>query len=548
MSVRTRSVRHQLALIVVAGVLFGSVFTPRPSSAASTPPATGTYLGAYVQPDDWSRAGQEASMSAFESALGRKLSIDHTYFAWDSTNFPNWRPGWDLQTGRIPMLSWGATRLDQVVNGASDAMIRDRATKLAALAGPVLLRWFAEMDAVIYDNDEIQSPAQFISAWRRVHDIFQSQGATNVQWVWCPNAYAFQTGEAQQMYPGDAYVDWICADGYNWSPARPGAGWNPFRSIFSAFYAWGAPKTQPLMIGETGVMEAGLGAKASWITDMGNTIKYEYPEIKALVYMDAYTTANFGGWYDWRLDTSTSAFDAFRTLAADPFFNGSGVVVVGSGGTGAGSGSGSGGSVGGGVGGEGSGASNGSSGTMLFYDGFESGTSGWTGTAGMTLQSGSAHSGSWAAQAQATGGVGAYALKSLSTPQASIRAQTWVNVSSHSSVMNILRLRTSSGANILTVFVSSSGELMIRNDVRKTVVWSPTRVPTNSWHQIQVRVWVAGASSQVEVWYDARRVGELSRSLDLGTSPVAQVMIGDNVPGRTFRALFDDIAASKEPI
>ena len=174
------------------------------------------------------------------------------------------------------------------------------------------------MDAVIYDNDEIQSPAQFVSAWRRMHDIFQSQGATNVQWVWCPNAYAFSTGEAQQMYPGDAYVDWICADGYNWAPARANSGWNPFRNIFSSFYAWGAPKAQPLMIGETGVMENGSGAKAAWISDMRNTIKYEYPEIKALVYFDAYSTANFGGWYDWRLDTSTSSFDAFRALAADP--------------------------------------------------------------------------------------------------------------------------------------------------------------------------------------------------------------------------------------
>ena len=140
------------------------------------------------------------------------------------------------------MISWGGTYLNRVLDGSYDTMIRARANALKALAGPVMLRWFAEMDAVIYDNDEIQSPAQFVSAWRRMHDIFQSQGATNVQWVWCPNAYAFSTGEAQQMYPGDAYVDWICADGYNWAPARANSGWNPFRNIFSSFYAWGRPR------------------------------------------------------------------------------------------------------------------------------------------------------------------------------------------------------------------------------------------------------------------------------------------------------------------
>ncbi len=29
-------------------------------------------------------------------------------------------------------------------------------------------------------------PGEFVAAWRHVHDIFTSVGATNATWVWCP--------------------------------------------------------------------------------------------------------------------------------------------------------------------------------------------------------------------------------------------------------------------------------------------------------------------------------------------------------------------------
>ena len=41
---------------------------------------------------------------------------------------------------------------------------------------------------------------------------------------------------------------------------------------------------------------------------MATTIKTTYPEIKALVYFDAYASANFGGMYDFRVDTSASSY------------------------------------------------------------------------------------------------------------------------------------------------------------------------------------------------------------------------------------------------
>lgn len=141
------------------------------------------------------------------------------------------------------MISWGPAKTSLIASGAYDAQIRARALQIRELAGPVLLRWFWEMDGMV-NRAEAVSPASFIRAWRHIHNIFTRAGARNVRWVWCPNAFNFRTGVAQQFYPGSAYVDWIGADGYNWSPARPGSPWVSFGQIFSGFYRW--PFQQPV--------------------------------------------------------------------------------------------------------------------------------------------------------------------------------------------------------------------------------------------------------------------------------------------------------------
>lgn len=76
-----------------------------------------------------------------------------------------------------------------------------------------------------------------------------------------------------------------------------------------------------------------------------------------------------------------------------------------------------------------------------------------------------------------------------------------------------------------------------------TNVWSSTVVPTGGWHEVQLRVRVAGASGQTEVWYDGQRLGDLSTTLNLGTGSLGRLMLGDNVRSRTYEVLFDDLAA-----
>src|SRR5204863_5267335 len=131
------------------------------------------------------------------------------------------------------------------------------------------LRFFHEFDGD-YRRPVVHSAADFIAAWRHVHDVFVAEGATNVAWVWCPTAWKFISRNPwpPHYYPGNRYVDWIAADGYNWYPARSGSTWRSFRAVFADFYAWASGKGKPIMVAENGVQEdpARRRRKANWIS------------------------------------------------------------------------------------------------------------------------------------------------------------------------------------------------------------------------------------------------------------------------------------------
>ena len=193
-------------------------------------------------------------------------------------------------------------------------MIKQRARATQALGQPVLLRWFWEMDG----NKKSQfagTPDQYVAAWRHIVTIFRAEGADNVRWVWCPNASAFNDGTAQTFYPGDDFVDWTCADGYNWAPGRPGDDYRSFQDIFAGFYGWARLQKKPIMVGEFGVQERNPGEKAEWILAARDAVKSDFPLMRAVVYFDSNKD------YDWALTTSDSAVAAFRQMANDPWFN-----------------------------------------------------------------------------------------------------------------------------------------------------------------------------------------------------------------------------------
>jgi hypothetical protein len=308
---------HALKLCPVLLVLL--VSTPATPVVGAQPlgplePSQGALFGAYVKPPTgWNRDDVIAAIVALESRLGRPLAVDHHYHQWDLP-FPGWKEPWDFANGRIPMMSWGPTSTRAINSGRLDAMIRSRADGVRELGDPIFLRWFWEMDGDV-SSQLSHSPSSFIQAWRRIRWIFARRGAWNAVWVWCPNAWGFTEGEAPKYYPGDAYVDWVCADGYNWAPWRPGDPWRPFGQIFEDFYAFGLSTGKPMMVGEYGCLERAPGEKAAWFQQAQTTLKERFPEIDALVYFNSFDDVT-----DFRATTSASSLDAFTDMGADPYF------------------------------------------------------------------------------------------------------------------------------------------------------------------------------------------------------------------------------------
>ena len=297
--------------------------TPVPRATGKLVPEQGALFGLHTIPDG-GPDGTPQGITTRETQLGRKLDIDNHYYTWNQT-IPTWEESWDIQQGRIPLISWGGTDTRAIVKGTYDALIAQNADALKALGAPFFLRWFWEADGTRASKAGLShSPAEYIAAWRYLYKKFADRGVTNAVWVWCPVSLDFYPkpralNPAQPYYPGDDVVDWACADGYNWSPGLPGHRYESFQELFEPFYAFANDHHKPIMIGETGVQENNAGDKAKWFQAMHTSITQHYPNIQAFLYFDV-VNANAMN-YNWQIDTSPQAFAAFKDMANDPYFN-----------------------------------------------------------------------------------------------------------------------------------------------------------------------------------------------------------------------------------
>jgi len=275
------------------------------------------------------------AVTKFEELTQRHLSLVHffepfstcsggtcSYYAFPWTPMENVR-----QHGSIPVVSWNSQsipsnvsepdyQLSDVISGRYDTYIREWASKAKAWGHPFFLRFNWEMNGNWFPWSEGvngNKAGEFAAAWRHVHDIFTAVGANNVTWVWCPNVSwygSFQNFQSVSgQYPGDAYVDWIGLDGYNWgtNPSRSGE-WQTFDQLYRASYRYlteTVAPTKPMMIGEVASSEYG-GSKATWIKEMLTELPKEYTKIRALLWFDKYDSN-----MDWPLETSSSATNAF---------------------------------------------------------------------------------------------------------------------------------------------------------------------------------------------------------------------------------------------
>jgi hypothetical protein len=272
------------------------------------------------------------AVADFEKLTGKPLSLINFSSPWqncystcknynfDTTAFDNVR-----NHGSIPFFSWGSDslpvslnepnlNLGTIIAGNWDSYITTWATSAKNWGHPFFLRFNWEMNGNWFPWSEGvngNTSGQFVKAWRHVHDIFTSVGATNATWVWCPNVDPSGSfTPLSTLYPGDSYVDWTCLNGYNRN-----VPWQSFDEIFGSTYdlVHALAPSKPMIVGEIASTEVG-GSKPKWIADLLRELPSRYPAIRGFLWFEKYA----GNAYP--IETSRGSRSAFRRGIASPVY------------------------------------------------------------------------------------------------------------------------------------------------------------------------------------------------------------------------------------
>jgi len=219
---------------------------------------------------------------------------------------------WAVDNDRTLLLSWGGTDTRTIQSGRYDDLVRQRARDLKRWGARVLLQWRWEMDRPNLQT-QIWGPEDYIAAWRHIRTIFAEEKVRNVSWMWCPTSEGFIDGRAQNYYPGDAEVDWICADVY------PGEDDEDFAARSQAFLDWAKDHPKPIMIGEYGAYERFPGGQQAWVRQAAEVAKANR-SIKGLIYFNRDDESKRPR-TQLDLRDSADAVSAYRGFVADPYFN-----------------------------------------------------------------------------------------------------------------------------------------------------------------------------------------------------------------------------------
>jgi hypothetical protein len=304
-----------------------------PAAAKDRHRSQGMYWGGWIgsqltgTPPPWDMS----AVSQFEALVGKSLSMIEfaAPFAVCSSApcsfypFPTTAMDSVRNYGAIPFLSWSSAstpssleqpdfQLSDVIDGTYDSYIREFATEAASWGHPFFLRFDWEVNGNWFPWGESVNgnrSGEYVAAWRHVHDIFTSVGATNATWVWCPYADERQKfGPLRSFYPGSRYVDWTCLDAYNWgaNAANP-VPWKSFEQLFSSSYRriLKVAPHKPLLLGE--LASSGEGrAKAIWIRRMFAVLKEKFPRVRGLIWFEQTMQG-----ISWPLESSPAATRAF---------------------------------------------------------------------------------------------------------------------------------------------------------------------------------------------------------------------------------------------
>lgn len=208
--------------------------------------------------------------------------------------------------------------------GNHDAGIRAWASWIKALDYPVYLRPLSEMNGnwtYWSGNYGTNKPEEYPAAYRRIVNIFRSEGATKVKFIWAVNNVSVNragtpdptAADINIYYPGDSFVDYLGMDGYDFGTA-PDSKKQTFAEVFGPIYErlntdpLFTTGKKPIIIPETASVEP---EKPEYIRDMFYFLS-KRPRIEQVYWF------NISKERDWRINSTQASTDAFKAYYKTP--------------------------------------------------------------------------------------------------------------------------------------------------------------------------------------------------------------------------------------
>jgi hypothetical protein len=253
-------------------------------------------IGSTPQATNWTTA-----ITSMERRVGRRFGIVKRYHDFSNSGssgaFPDSHERMLARRGRIPFIAWVSSNYSTgadmhwpaIAAGDYDASVIDPvARRLERYGKRVFLDFDHEMDGRFRAHEG--TPADYVRAYRHIVQRFRAIGATNVIFVWTTTGWLGNEEKIRASYPGDAYVDWVAYDPYNFAACHKTA-WRGFGGVVDDFYDWAmvnGHSDKPLMLAEYGTVPDPdrPRRRAQWFRGQLQGMK-AHPRIKAVIYFNS---------------------------------------------------------------------------------------------------------------------------------------------------------------------------------------------------------------------------------------------------------------------
>ena len=321
--------------VAISAVLCVSGLSAVPAASASSTPTLA--FGAYPSPSGSQTRPQ--AVQAMEQKIGRRLAEVRVFQRWDDPLPDSYHTylkdhGYPIILSVRAMYANGTPiKWADIANASPGSALYNNVVRWAnAVKGYGLPVYFSfNQEPKLEANLPNGTTADFIAAWQKMVTVFRQLDVSNARYMWITTGYAFGLASsdrrfAAKWYPGDAYVDSIAADTYNWFTCRPGVNtaWltlqtliepqrvfalaHPGKTVWLAEWASAEDPNQP-------------GRKAQWI-DAANALFSQpgYEQFEGIsIFNKTYNTDTVK--CAWSFDSSTSSSNSFISMANDPFYS-----------------------------------------------------------------------------------------------------------------------------------------------------------------------------------------------------------------------------------